>query len=56
MSNEFGVWRIDGVQFLPPSVQNDVPDDDLSRVVVLPGQGRESRSLGIFGSYGTVAA
>ena len=34
MSKEFRAWKIDEVQLLPPSVQDYVPKDHLSRFVV----------------------
>jgi transposase len=34
MSKEFRAWKIDEAQFLPPSVQDYVPKDHLSRLIV----------------------
>lgn len=34
MSKEFRAWKIDDAQLLPPSVQDYVPRDHLSRLVV----------------------
>jgi len=50
MSKQFRSWKIDEVQLLPPSVQDYVPADHLSRFVVTLV--RESLDLGtIEGSY-----
>jgi transposase len=50
MSKEFRPWKIDDVQLLPASVQDYVPDDHLSRLVV--SLVRESLDLSaIIGSY-----
>lgn len=50
MSKAFRPWKIDEVQFLPPSVQDYVPSDHLSRLIV--SLVRESLDLGaIIGSY-----
>ena len=34
MSKEFRSWKIDEVQLLPPSVQDYVPQDHVSRLIV----------------------
>ena len=34
MSKEFRPWKIDDTQLLPPSVQDYVPKDHLSRLIV----------------------
>ena len=50
MSKEFRPWKIDEAQLLPPSVQDYVPADHLSRLVV--ALVREALDLGaISGSY-----
>ena len=50
MSKQFRAWKIDEVQLLPPSVQDYVPRDHLSRLIV--GLVRESLDLEeIAGSY-----
>ena len=50
MSKEFRPWKIDEVQLLPPSVQDYVPKDHLSRLIV--ALVRESLDLSaIAGSY-----
>jgi transposase len=50
MSKQFRPWKIDDVQLLPPSVQDYVPRDHLSRLIV--GLVRESLDLKeIEGSY-----
>lgn len=50
MSKDFRVWKIDAVQLLPPSVQDYVPGDHLSRLIV--SLVRESLDLSaIIGSY-----
>ena len=50
MSKQFRPWKIDDVQLLPPSVQDYVPNDHMSRLVV--SLVRESLDLGtIVGSY-----
>jgi transposase len=50
MSKQFRAWKIDEAQLLPPSVQDYVPADHLSRFVVTLV--RESLDLGaINGSY-----
>jgi transposase len=50
MSKQFRAWKIDEVQLLPPSVQDYVPRDHLSRLIV--GLVRESLDLEeIEGSY-----
>ena len=50
MSKHFRPWKIDQTQLLPPSVQDFVPEDHLSRFVV--ALVRESLDLGaITGSY-----
>jgi transposase len=50
MSKEFRAWKIDEVQLLPPSVQDYVPKDHLSRLVV--ALVRDSLDLSaIAGSY-----
>jgi len=38
MSKEFRRWKIDEAQLLPPRVQDYVPPDHLSRLVVTFGQ------------------
>jgi len=50
MSNQFRAWKIDDVQLLPPSVQDYVGPDHLSRLIV--SLVRESLNLStIVGSY-----
>src|SRR4051812_695524 len=50
MSKHFRLWKIDQVQLLPPSVQDFVPKDHLSRFIV--ALVRESLDLGeIEGAY-----
>jgi transposase len=50
MSKQFRPWKIDEVQLLPPSVQDYVPADHVSRFIVMLV--RESLDLGaIGGSY-----
>ena len=50
MSKEFRIWKIDEVQLLPARVQDYVPADHLSRLVV--SLVRDSLDLsGIIGSY-----
>jgi transposase len=50
MSKDFRRWKIDEAQLLPPSVQDYVPEDHLSRLLV--SLVRESLDLsGITGSY-----
>src|SRR5215204_6080968 len=50
MSKHFRLWKIDPVQLLPPSVQDFVPKDHLSRFIV--ALVRESLDLGeIEGAY-----
>lgn len=50
MSKDFRPWKIDEAQLLPPSVQDYVPKDHLSRLIV--SLVRESLDLsGITGSY-----
>src|ERR1700747_2843817 len=39
MSKEFRPWKIDETQLLPPSVQDYVPPDHLSRLIVTLGGG-----------------
>ena len=39
MSKEFRPWKIDEAQLLPPSVQDYVPADHLSRLIVVLVQG-----------------
>jgi transposase len=52
MSKQFRPWKIDDVQLLPPSVQDYVPSDHLSRLIL--GLVRESLDLEeIEGSYGS---
>lgn len=52
MSKEFRAWKIDDLQLLPPSVQDYVPSDHLSRLVV--SLVRESLDLSaVLGSYGS---
>jgi transposase len=52
MSKQFRPWKIDDVQLLPPSVQDYVPSDHLSRLIV--GLVRESLDLEeIERSYGS---
>ena len=34
MSKDFRVWKIDEAQLLPPSVQDYVPKDHVSRLIV----------------------
>ena len=53
MSKEFRSWKVDEVQLLPPSVQDYVPGDDLSRLIV--ALVREALDLSaIAGSYTSV--
>ena len=53
MSEEFRPWKVDEVQLLPPSVQDYVPGDDLSRLIV--ALVREALDLSaIAGSYTSV--
>src|SRR5260370_22076616 len=50
MSKEFRAWKIDDVQLLPPRVQDYVPGDHLSRLIV--SLVRESLDLSaIMGGY-----
>src|SRR6476659_4300210 len=50
MSKEFRSWKIDEVQLLPPSVQDYVPQDHVSRLIV--SLVKESLDLSaILGSY-----
>jgi hypothetical protein len=35
MSKEFSPWKIDEAQLLPPSVQDYMPADHLSRLIVV---------------------
>jgi transposase len=50
MSKHFRLWKIDEIQLLPPSVEDYVPKDHLSRLIV--ALVRESLDLsGISGSY-----
>ncbi|MCX7360818.1 MAG: IS1182 family transposase [Alphaproteobacteria bacterium] len=50
MSKHFRPWKIDDVQLLPPSVQDYVPNDHMSRLIV--SLVRESLDLGVIvGSY-----
>jgi transposase len=50
MSKEFRPWKIDEAQLLPPSVQDYVPQDHVSRLIV--SLGRESLDLSaILGGY-----
>jgi len=50
MSKEFRAWKIDDVQLLPPSVQDYVPEDHVSRLIV--SLVRESLDLSaMIGSY-----
>jgi len=50
MSKDFRPWKIDEAQFLPPSVQDYVPKDHLSRLII--SLVRESLDLSeITGSY-----
>ncbi len=50
MSKEFRPWKIDEVQLLPPSVQDYVPQDHVSRLIV--SLVKESLDLSaILGSY-----
>ena len=50
MSKDFRAWKIDEVQLLPPSVQDYVPKDHLSRLIV--ALAREELDLSaIAGSY-----
>jgi len=37
MSKDFRRWKIDEAQLLPPSVQDYVPKDHLSRLIVALG-------------------
>jgi hypothetical protein len=50
MSKEFRPWKIDEVQLLPPSVQDYVPRDHLSRLSVALVRGELDLSA-IAGSY-----
>jgi hypothetical protein len=43
MSKEFRPWKIDEAQLLPPRVQDYVPPDHLSRLVVTFGQIKQAR-------------
>ena len=43
MSKEFHRWKIDEPQLLPPSVQDYVAEDHLSRLIVAPGAYRRRR-------------
>jgi transposase len=53
MSKDFRPWKIDEAQLLPPSVQDYVPKDHLSRLIV--ALVREELDLSaIAGSYGSV--
>src|SRR5271157_2816409 len=53
MSKDFRPWKIDEAQFLPPSVQDYVPKDHVSRLIV--SLVRESLDLSeIAGSYRSV--
>jgi hypothetical protein len=53
MSKEFRRWKIDEAQLLPPSVQDYVPKDHLSRLIV--ALVRESLDLSaISGNYTSV--
>jgi transposase len=53
MSKDFRPWKIDEAQLLPPRVQDYVPEDHLSRLVV--GLVREELDLSaIYGSYRSV--
>lgn len=53
MSKEFRPWKIDEAQLLPPSVQDYVPGDHLSRLIV--ALVREELDLSaISGSYRSV--
>ena len=53
MSKEFRPWKIDEAQLLPPRVQDYVPQDHLSRLIV--ALVREELDLSaIIGSYGSV--
>lgn len=53
MSKEFRPWKIDEAQLLPPRVQDYVPKDHLSRLIV--ALVREELDLSaIIGSYGSV--
>jgi transposase len=53
MSKDFRAWKIDEAQLLPPSVQDYVPKDHLSRLIV--ALVREELDLSaIAGSYGSV--
>lgn len=50
MSKQFRAWKIDDVQLLPPSVQDYVPEDHMSRLIV--SLVRESLDLSvIIGGY-----
>ena len=50
MSKEFRPWKIDEAQLLPPSVQDFVPRDHISQLIV--SLVRESLDLSaIIGSY-----
>jgi len=52
LSKEFRAWKIDDLQLLPPSVQDHVPEEHLSRLIV--SLVRESLDLSaIVGSYGS---
>jgi hypothetical protein len=53
MSKEFRPWKVDEVQLLPPRVQDYVPRDHLSRLIV--ALVREALDLSaIAGSYRSV--
>src|SRR5579864_134483 len=52
MSKEFRPWKIEEVQVLPPSVQDYVPRDHLSRLIVALVR-EELDLLAIVGSYGS---
>ena len=53
MSKQFRAWKIDDVQLLPPSVQDYVAEDHVSRLIV--SLVRESLDLSaIVGSYPSV--
>src|ERR1700740_336325 len=53
MSKEFPPWKIDETQWLPPSVQDYVPPDHLSRLIVTL-VGEELDLSAIAGSYRSV--
>ena len=46
MSKDFRPWKIDEAQLLPPSVQDYVPQDHVSRLIV--SLVRESLDLSIY--------